>query len=274
MDNLRIINPRSVDRTPPPEWNRGWCGYFEMKKVRSQVKHDRDKKTHKAESGPQLKGEGFIEQQFFLNMMTKLKGHVNLIELGAGRGDWCLALAGIVDFDVIDHEVTSYKCLAVEGEPTHYEWTKTHFEEQQINAIPVNGAVSSYNGECKFYTVEDPASGYGQSINDNGNITVPCFTLDHLVEKYQFDKIDILHSDIQGAEFGMLKGALKTLVSKKIQYMLIGMHIPGQNKEMIEFLEPYGYKTLFSVEVHSGECDTPFGKAIFPVDGLLVLERV
>lgn len=267
------VDLRYIDRTPPPEWKKMWYGYFQMEKVISQEKKNIDKQAHKVSSNdPNLKGESYIEQQIFLNIIKSLKGPVNFFELGAGRGDWCLALAGIIDFNLIDHEITSYKCIAIEAEPAHYEWTKVHFEEQQINAIPVYGAIFSENGKCKFYSIIDPASDYGQSIRDDGNLTVPCYTVDYLIDKYQFNKVDIMHVDVQGAEYEMLLGATKALKNKTIKYMIIGTHRPELNGQIIEYVKPYGYESLFSVGINSGPCDTPFGKAIFPVDGLLVLK--
>lgn len=272
---MKEIEIRLVDRTPPPGWKKMWYGYFQMEKVISQEKKDRDLKAHKTpETDLDLKGESYIERQFFLNIIKSLKGHVNLFELGAGRGDWCLALASIVDFNHIDTEITSYKSLAVEAEPTHYEWTKTHFEEQKINAIPVYGAITSKVGECKFYSEVDPASNYGQSISDDGNLTIPCFTVDYLMDEYQFATIDIMHVDIQGAEYDMLLGATRALEKKAIKYMMIGTHRPDLNKRIIEYIKPYGYEVLFSVRNHQSVSNTPFGKATFPVDGLLILERV
>lgn len=267
------IDLRHVDRTPPPGWKKMWYGYFQMEKVISREKKDIDKQAHKLSSdNPDLKGEGYIEQQIFLNIIKSLKGPVILFELGAGRGDWCLALAGTVDFKLIDHEITSYKCLAVEAEPVHYEWTKTHFEEQKIEAIPVYGAITSQVGECQFYSVVDPASNYGQAVREDGNLTVPCYTVDYLIDKYQFDKVDIMHVDIQGAEYDMLSGMIEALKNKTIKYMIIGTHTPKLNEQIIEFVEPYGYESLFSVGVGNGPCDSPFGRALFPVDGLLVLK--
>lgn len=270
---FKHIDIRNVDTVPPVDWKKMWYGYFQMKKVQSQEKIDRDKKTHKASAGPEFKGEGYIEQQIFLNMVKSLKGHVNLLELGAGRGDWCMALAGTVDYNLIDHEINSYKCVGVEAEPTHYDWMKTHFEKQDINAIPIFGAVSSYNGECQFFSVVDPASNYGQSVRPDGNLTVPCYTVDHLISENQLDKVDIMHVDIQGAEYDMLFGMTEALKKGTIKYMMIGTHKPKLNEKIIEYVKSYGYQSLFSIECHGGECDSPFGKALFPVDGLLVLEK-
>lgn len=266
------IDLRSIDRTPPSGWKKMWYGYFQMEKVISQEKKDIDRKSHRVSNSSSLKGEDYIERQFFLNIIRSLKGHVNLFELGAGRGDWCMALAGVIDFNLIDTEVTSYNCLAIEAEPAHFGWTKTHLEGQQIKAIPVYGAISSKTGKCKFYSVVDPASNYGQSVRDDGNLTVPCYTIDYLIDTYKFSKIDIMHVDIQGTEYDALLGATEALKNKTIKYMIIGTHRPELNKQIINFIKPYGYESLFSIECNGGICDTPFGRAVFPVDGLLVLK--
>lgn len=274
------IKVRSVDRILPIGWKKTWYGYFQMEKVISDVKKKRDESSHKASDGSKvkestgepLKGEGYLEQQFFLNIMSGLKGHINMVELGAGRGDWCLATAGVVDFRLIDHQIDTYRCLAVEAEPAHYEWTKTHLEEQGINATVEHCAVWSSNGECPFYAKEDPASHYGQSVRDDGNIKVPCYTVDYLMEKHGFDTVDFMHVDVQGAEYEMLLGAKRALENRSIKYMMIGTHRPELNEKLIEFLKPYGYEILFSAPCHSGTHDTPFGKVSLPVDGILLVK--
>jgi len=283
--NFIKIEQRNIDRSPPTGWKKTWYGYFQMEKVISQEKLKKDKEAHKISdivrqealhnglgAKIDLLDENFLEQQFFLNILKTFKGHVNLFELGAGRGDWCLALAGVTDFNLIDTEITSYKCLAVEAEPSHFEWTKAHFEEQGIKAIPVYGAIASQNGECKFYSIEDPASNYGQSVRSDGNITVPCYTIDYLIDKYKFDKIDLMHVDIQGLEYEMFLGATKALETGAIKYMIIGTHYPEINDKIINYVKYYNYKAIFSAQCYSGTIDTPFGKAILPVDGILVLK--
>jgi hypothetical protein len=249
-----------------------------MEKVISQAKIKMDKETHKTSetitTGEPLKDEGYIERQLFFNILKQLKGDVTLLELGAGRGDWCLALTGIVDFNLIDTDISSYKCIAVEAEPTHYEWTKAHFEEQGIKgAQALHGAISSKNGECKFYSTEDPASTYGQAITENGNLTVPCYTVDYLIDKYSLSKVDIVHVDIQGAEYDMLLGATEALSKGTIKYMLIGTHSPDMNEKIIEYVKPFHYKAVFSANCNSGAVDTPFGRANIPVDGILLLKH-
>lgn len=275
------INIRLIDRTPPVGWKKTWYGYFQMEKVISEVKKQRDKVSHKVSDGSELKeagepliGEGYLEQQFFLNIIQSLEGRVDMMELGAGRGDWCLATAGVIDFKLIDTKATSYCCLAVEAEPTHYEWTRSHFEEQGLNATAVHGAVWSQDGECSFYSTEDPASTYGQSVRSDGNLRVPCYTVDTLMEKYGFDKVDFMHVDIQGAEYEMLKGMKKALENGSLKYMMIGMHRPEMNDRVIGALSLYDYEVLFSARCHTGEIiDTPFGKATLPVDGILLVKH-
>ena len=274
MDFSHIV-PRYLKRVPPEGWKNTWYGYFQMEKVISEEKKRRDEKTHKLPQSHQrelIRGESFLEQQVFLNIVNSLEGHVDMFELGAGRGDWCLALAGIIDFGLIDTKATSYRCLAIEAEPSHYEWTKEHFEKQEINAIAVHGALWSSVGECSFYSKENPASNYGQCVRDDGNIKVPSFTVDSLMRKYQFDKLDLIHADIQGAEYEMVLGSIKALEERKVKYWMIGTHLPDLNDRITDFMRPYGYRVLYSVTCASGVHESPFGKISVPVDGLLVLE--
>lgn len=264
---------RGISRRLPEGWKSTGYGYFQMEKVISDKKKALDIKAHKLPDDF-IKDESYIEHQFFRNIIRATpQGPINLFELGAGRGDWCLALAGIIDFKLIETPITEYRCLAVEAEPTHFEWMKTHFETQNIKAIPIHGAISSADGGCKFLSLGDPASDYGQSVRPDGNLTVPGYTIDTLFNKYNFDKIDILHADVQGAEYDMLLGATEVLRDKKINYMMIGTHKTDMNSLIISLLNDFGFEPLFSAKCHSGINDTPFGRANFPVDGLLVLKN-
>jgi FkbM family methyltransferase len=262
--------------TPPSRegWHRQWHGYHQMKKVRSNRKINQNKKKY-ANVPEHVLRESLIERQIFLNIIHDIKKkNINMIELGAGRGDWCLALAGIIDHQLIPCLASTYRCLGLEAEPTHYEWTKEHFEKQQINAIAVHGASGGVDGYCNFYSMADPADNYGQHINEEkGNLKVPLFKLATLLKKYDFSHVDLLHMDIQGVETETISSAKDILKEEIIDYIMIGTHRSEEtNKELKNILTGY-YDILLDIPPKAGLVDTVFGKAFFPVDGMLVLKR-
>jgi len=276
---MRLMEIRRTERTPPePEgWVPFWHGYFQMAKVRSQIKLQADRKTHtrpKDGSGREVTlDESRLEQQVFLNIVADIGDEeISMFELGAGRGDWCLALAGVVDHGLIECRARRVRCLAVEGEPTHYQWTKEHFEAQGVAAQAVHGAVYSTNGTCRFKIVDDPSDNYGQSVSGDGQIDVPTYTVDALAERHGFDRIHIFHVDVQGAEVHALVGAKRTLLSGSPDYFIIGTHSKELNEQIRFLLSPL-YAVLIDYPHRAGIVDTPFGKAYLPADGMIVLKR-
>jgi FkbM family methyltransferase len=59
---------------------------------------------------------------------------------------------------------------------------------------------------------------------DKTTSKIPCIAIDDFLEQKQISYLDILHSDIQGAEVDMLKGAMKSLKNNKIGYLFISTH--------------------------------------------------
>jgi len=200
--------------------------------------------------------ESQFERDCFLSILANIKReHVNMFELGAGWGEWCMALAGVVDHKIIPIKPTSYRCLAVEGEPTHYQWLREHFENQNIKGIPVHGAVSNRNGQCRFNVSVAPDYWYGQIISFHKmvvpellrdlrdfvlrqTIKVPMYTVDYLMRTYGFNHIDIIDIDVEGAELEVIEGATSSIKNDLIDYLLIGTHEKALNDKLRKLLSP------------------------------------
>ncbi len=265
-------------KTLPPEregWIRYWHGYHQMRKVKTEDKRQHDMEDDIVARERGCLSEREVEIQIFLNMLHDMEDDtVQMFELGAGRGDWCLALAGVVDHQIIPLIPKSYRCLALEGEPYHYAWTRQHFEAQKINGVAVHGAISDKNGSIRFRASKAPDESYGQGIDlEKGNIEVPAYTIDTLMEQHGFDHLTCIHMDVQGAELDALKGGEKALREGRIDYLQIGTHGGDPlDEEMIKFLGP-DYEVLFRVPAAVGQVDTFFGPAWFPKDGIMLVRR-
>lgn len=204
---------------------------------------------------------------------------------GAGWGRMSLALAGVIDYNVIPLTPVKYRCLAVEGEPTHYQWLKEHFEVQKINGIAVHGAVSNKNGTCRFDSVGEAGSRYGQTITSlitinkmpsikkiynfvtngkdrieriknyynlliKGTIKIPMYTIDRLIQTYGFDHVDIIHMDVQGAEYKVALGAAKSIENDLIDYLIIGTHHRDLNDKLRQLLSSK-FDVIVNIYPHS-----------------------
>jgi FkbM family methyltransferase len=247
---------KDLDDQSQDGWVNMPLGYRWMIKCQSSNYSAATKELYK-----KIKDDGMIPGgEFQLSCLLSIiqninKDKINVFELGAGWGRVCLNIAGAVDFDIIDCSPKSYNLLAVEAEPTHYKWLKEHFELQNINATTVFAAISNSIGNCQFDSSgSDPDAEYGQSISNlikpNGvpSITeifnylfkksskVPMLTVDYLCEKYNFNHIDIVQMDVQGAEFKVLEGSKEAIKKGRIDYFLINIHKPEFKQSIPELL--------------------------------------
>ena len=272
---LQVLTTKQIFRTPPdPQgWESCWSGYFQMTKVRSAHKREMDRRVQGEDVSPaDVMSDWEAERQFFLNVVQDIKKDcITMFELGAGRGDICLSLAGVIDFHLVPVSAKFYRCLALEAEPTHFEWTKEHLERQGIKGVVVHGAIHGYDGYCQFDTNEEHT--YGSSIYSmNVNITVPCYTIDTLMKKYDFPHIDILHMDVQGAECVALQGAGLALSRGNIDYIIIATHDSGMNGTLRKFLNR-NYEIIIDISPGTPQVETSIGKVSFPEDGLMIFKR-
>jgi hypothetical protein len=80
----------------------------------------------------------------------------------------------------------------------------------------------------------------GEFINDI--VQTGRFEVDEFIAKRKIDKIDILHSDIQGFEVQMLNNSNRALQLKKINYLFVSTHSQLLHSEVCEILKKYGYR--------------------------------
>ena len=94
--------------------------------------------------------------------------------------------------------------------------------------------------------------------------TVPTYSVDYLLEKHEVNHLDILHSDIQGYELAMLKGAEKAMRRGAIDYFFISTHSNKLHEECIAVLRGAGYQIVCEADLD----------ASYSVDGLIVAKRI
>lgn len=84
--------------------------------------------------------------------------------------------------------------------------------------------------------------------------------VDEFLKEYNLEHVHMLHSDIQGQEFEMLKSATDSIRSKKIAFLFISTHSEGVHNDCLDFFKEHDYRVI----VHH----TP--KESFSCDGLIV----
>ncbi|MBC8354923.1 MAG: FkbM family methyltransferase [Planctomycetes bacterium] len=76
--------------------------------------------------------------------------------------------------------------------------------------------------------------------------------VDEFLESQQLDYIDILHADIQGAEFEMLCDAEQSLKTGRIGYVFVGTHSQELHYQCKSYLERCGYITVAHADFDHG----------------------
>jgi len=190
---MKHIQPRKPPKTdaPAPGWSAGWHGLY----YRPEMTY-----YNHAE----------LERQAFLNILTCYPDQaITLFELGAGRGDWCMAATGVVRHKLIEPCPSQVTCYAVEADPTHAAWTRDHFMQNSVVGQVIEAAVSNVTGTVPFRADLDPLASFAQRImpaHDGDTIRVPCYRMNDLASQLEVTAIDILHMDVQGEETKVVQG--------------------------------------------------------------------
>ncbi len=231
-------------------WKQAWHGYYRLEEAT----------RHELEATSQ---ERTLEVDCLLSVIDDIskrgKQHINLIELGAGWGETCMALAGIVDFKLIPHNIKSYSYLAVEAEPYYCELIEKHFVTNDLPIKILCAAISDKMGLCRFNRFTSSDSYFGQGMTFGGNfggskfktmvlagyhllrgktVKAPMVTVDSLFVEY-FRHVDIIQCDVQGVEDKVIRGAMESIRQGRIDYWLIGTHHKKLNEKCRRMLEAW-----------------------------------
>lgn len=225
------------------EWVEGWHKHYKMKSISTF-----EDEISALDRKPEIEA--------FLSILKEIdKTHVSLLELGAGWGEWCLALAGAVRYRLVPHKVKTFDYLAVEGEPYYCELIKKHFMFNMLPVNVLNCAVSDEDGICYFDKFSGEKTFFDtwctQGMTFNGNIAgsklktwimamyrilrkevvkVPMLKVDTILKLYNFNP-DIIHIDVNGVEGKIVKSTAYCPY-----YWIIGTHHKNINMEIKEHL--------------------------------------
>lgn len=96
------------------------------------------------------------------------------------------------------------------------------------------------------------------SKSSKGDIRTVC--IDDFVKEKNIDIINLLHSDIQGYEYEMLKGAINTIKSNKVEYLFISTHTNEIHNQCLSFLTELDFFIIANADM-----DTTYSQ-----DGVIV----
>lgn len=293
-----MSSPAVYDRFTPwegevePGWHVNWLGA----RTRTSVQQDMGGlavPTYVTSEPPAL-SEDFLEWIDVLESVVESVDSFTMIELGAGWGRWLVNAAVALRQLAPDRP---YRLVAVEAEPTHFEWLRRHLLDNGIapeQHTLVKAAVAAKDGRVRFQRGE-PSAWYGQSIerddpasklagpvsrlirwsrNSIANRRVlgrdvrkvrhsRAVALSTLLEP--LDVVDLVDADVQGVEADVFEAAAEEL-ARKVRRVHIGTHDRENERRLRALFERLGWECRFDYE-GGGESDTPWGPVVFE-DGI------
>jgi FkbM family methyltransferase len=163
------------------------------------------------------------EERVFHEVLSKIQPGATMVELGSFWAYYSLWFK---------HQIPNSQSILVEPNKAKLAVGKDHFLLNKMEATFIQAFIGS------------ACSDYANFIDWDGKKTLmKMISIDGLRSARNIDVIDLLHADIQGAEFEMLKGASKSLESKKINYLFISTH-GCEHERCIRFLKKNDYQII------------------------------
>ena len=140
------------------------------------------------------------------------------------------------------------KVIAIEPSPHNIPTLEKLIERRELkNVTLVRKAIWSEKGREKFCVDGNPA---GHKLTTSGErfIEVEVDTIDNILEELGIKTVNLLAADVEGAEAEMLRGAERSLTTKKIQNLAIAAYHLGSYQQVqvqiIDFLTSKGYQGI------------------------------
>jgi FkbM family methyltransferase len=225
-----------------------------------------------AEYVPEASEESY-EWIAVLDAVAEAKTTFTMFELGAGYGRWLVAAVCAARQRRPD---MTFKLVAVEPEPTHFQYLRQHFSDNGLNPDDfqlIEAAVNA-SGEPASFIVGQPREWYGQAIVPEGfrmrdypmatTVRVPAVKLVDLLEPH--DYVDLLDADIQGAELEVVQASI-TAIGNKVRRAYISTHSKEIHKSVADIFREAGWIAQAMHGWTGGPEATQFGTVPF-IDGI------
>ena len=213
--------------------------------------------------------EEYFEWIALATAVANTSGRFCFAELGAGWGRWMISAAALCRQKGLE-----FSLIAVEPEPSHFEWLRMVLEDNDISPDAHElflGAVASRDGELLLAGPDEPKTAYGNRTIARDQLaswdTIPGYvfrpvasvTLATLFAKH--DLIDLVDMDVQGSEAEIVAHGIDVL-NRKVRIIHIGTHSPAVEAELTALFSEHGWLNAFSFPGQT-EVFTPFGTVAF-----------
>jgi len=170
------------------------------------------------------------EEYVFQEVLKKMKKNATMLELGAFWSFYSMWF---------NSEVQGAKNFMIEPDKFNMGFGIRNFKLNNMKGSFTNAFISS---------------------NTRNETTPMTICIDDFVNIHNINYVDILHSDIQGFELEMLKGACKLIEQDKIGYFFISTHSNKIHYDCLNFLKNKNFIILTDIDLDK----------TFAIDGLIV----
>jgi FkbM family methyltransferase len=223
----------------------------------------------------------YFELAFVLESLTAKPAppRLTVIELGAGYGPWLVTAHRAEQLST----GRPVDLVGVEMVPQHYEWMREHLSNNGIDPKEhrlIHAAVSDTDGEALYQPERDAHFDFGQHVIERRSarsgggerppgdplapVWVPCIGLSGLLRDYE--RVDLMHVDIQGEELRTLDGAMEELCAR-VRSLIVATHSRRIHRVLRRRLSGAGWECRYDFRLRKRE-RTSYGDVQF-LDGLL-----
>ena len=153
------------------------------------------------------------QEVWFHRALETIQDNGTMIELGSYWGYYSMWF---------NHSIRNATNILVDSAANHLDVGKKNFE------------INNMSG-----TFENMFVGADNEANNT--------SVDDIIKRNNLDNVDIVHADIQHAEYNMLIGSRNAIASKKIKWFFISTHNAGLNELCNKYLVKNGYYILESI---------------------------
>ena len=183
------------------------------------------------------------QEKVFYEVLKSMPAKAVMIELGCGAAYYSIWF---------NKEVAEPMNYLIEPSVNGLEVAKKSCALNQMKGTFIQGYVKPIRDPRYI-----PNPGILPEYRDAENIQIDAF-----LKKNQIEHVNILHADIQGSEYDMLRTAIKSINSRKIDYFFISTHYQTHPK-CLTFLKSHGLKIVAEHSIEEG----------YEIDGLIVAKQ-
>lgn len=178
------------------------------------------------------------EEKVFYELSKLFRPNTHMIELGSYWAYYSLWF----------HKATKGgHNICCEPDPRNREIGEANFALNGFDNVSfVDAAAGKDDGKIISFDAE----------HVDGLVSVPIRSVDSLVDQFEVNQLEVLHMDVQGAEYDALQGAVQTIKAGKLRFLFISTHHylisrdPNIHQNCIDFIKELGGHIICEHAIH------------------------